>query len=121
MGAENRCISCGCTESRACLVVRNGEMQGCAWVLLDRTKHEGLCSACASLEQLLYALLQPSDPLESNGTLRPIGLTTAELSAHTGQPKQMIGRRLRAMRERGLAISEPLIGTTLAWYRAEVG
>src|SRR4051794_16620808 len=53
-----RCISCGCTEDRACLVaVNGGQLQGCAWIIVDRAKGEGLCSACATLPQLVYAVL----------------------------------------------------------------
>lgn len=116
---DARCMSCGCTEARACPVRRNGVVQGCAWVLLDRAKGRGLCSACATLPQLLFALLPLADPLGSEGALRAFGVTVRELAEYTGRTRRQLRRVLRDMRGRGLATSER-VGKKLTWYRAEV-
>jgi len=36
---ECKCILCGCTDSHACV-------GGCSWVVVDRIKGVGVCSAC---------------------------------------------------------------------------
>ena len=117
LGAPARCISCGCTEDQACTVIMNGEPTGCAWVLLDREKAQGLCSACATVEQLCYAVLQPADPLE----LAPLSgqpASSAELSLILGYPVAHIRRALRHLEHVGLAVADRFDGRTRAWYRA---
>lgn len=34
-----RCVSCGCTDNRACLA-------GCSWILVSRQARIGVCSQC---------------------------------------------------------------------------
>ncbi|MFL5909450.1 MAG: hypothetical protein ACJ768_02610 [Gaiellaceae bacterium] len=50
---EARCISCGCTDSRACQL---GDGP-CTWILVDRERERGLCSSCATLPQRIYAVI----------------------------------------------------------------
>jgi DNA-binding transcriptional ArsR family regulator len=94
-----RCISCGCTEDRACLVSVAGQLQGCAWILVDRLKGEGLCSACATLPQLLFALLEPDDPL---GLTSSYGRTVSELAELTTTSPGRIRRALAQLEMKGL-------------------
>lgn len=114
-----RCISCGCTDDEACIVRIPGQMlpTTCAWILVDRRKGEGLCSACATVEQRCFALLQSVDPLE----LQPLAgqpTSSAELALITGEPVRRIRRALRTLERRGLAVPDRFDGRTLAWFRA---
>lgn len=117
VGPAARCISCGCTEDQACTVIMNGAPTGCAWVLLDREKAQGLCSACATAEQLCYAVLQPADPLE----LAPLSgqpASSAELALILGVPVRRIRRALLTLEVNGLAVAGRFDHRTRAWYRA---
>src|SRR5688572_18642199 len=113
---ENRCTTCGCTESAPCLVERGAATRGCSWILLDQVKHEGLCSECASLPQYVYALLPVPDPMGPSEALVAFGLTVRELSEHTGRAAKVIRRALNRMRDRGLARSDRTPSNALAWY-----
>jgi hypothetical protein len=88
-----RCITCACTEARACLVSYGGQTRGCAWILVDRANGEGLCSACASPEQLVYGCLR-----DSGG-----GLSVSQLAEYTGCASTRIRRALRRLESKGLA------------------
>ncbi len=37
---EAKCVSCGCTDSRAC-------DDGCSWIVVNRLLGQGICSSCA--------------------------------------------------------------------------
>lgn len=88
-----RCISCGCTETNACLVVMSGQTQRCAWILVDRRRGEGLCSACATLPQLLYAVL---------ARIRQDGMGVRELADHIGKSPTQVRHALEFLRPLGL-------------------
>jgi hypothetical protein len=44
-GDVARCVKCGCTDSQAC-------EGGCSWVYVKKRRQEGLCSACATPEEV---------------------------------------------------------------------
>jgi ParB/RepB/Spo0J family partition protein len=49
---EPTCTKCGCTEGKACETI---EGEPCGWVTLDKKTNAGLCSACATPEELAAA------------------------------------------------------------------
>jgi hypothetical protein len=97
--AGPRCISCGCTEAQACLVMHWGELQGCSWILLDNKRKEGLCSACATPAQLAYRMLTLAQ-----------GFTVESLSACIGRSRPVVRRALRQLEKRGLAKNNRQLG-----------
>lgn len=99
-----RCISCGCTESRACLVTHWGKLQGCSWILLDNKRKEGLCSACATVPQMAYAMLA-----------RAQGFTIESLSHCIGRSKARVKRALEQLERRGLAEADRVGSRAVFW------
>ena len=107
---QSRCISCGCTDARACHTAHGT----CGWTLVDRKKGEGVCSACATLAQNLFAILAPEDVAAMHPRAGQ-GLRVAELAMLLGKSGSRIREALNAMRAHGLATAD----TRHRWYRTE--
>lgn len=88
-----RCLSCGCTEFSACMVVAGGQVQGCAWVLVDNKRLVGLCSACATTQQLVWAVLEAN----------PVRLPVSDIAFLSGRHPTSVGHALRKLEQLKLA------------------
>lgn len=87
-----RCLTCGCTDDCACVTAAGA----CWWVVADVEFGIGICSACATPEQLVAKLLWLAAKREEDGA------TIHELVTRTGVSNARIARALRALEGKGL-------------------
>jgi hypothetical protein len=100
------------------MVSVGGQLQGCAWILKD-PQQGGLCSACATLPQLVFAILAPEDPLSAIPRAGE-GTTVRELADWTTRSTAQIRRALARLESRGLAErGGQLVDGSIEWYRTE--
>lgn len=113
---EPRCVRCGCTQSRACPVETAEGRRGCTWVLLDLRRRAGLCSACATSVELVFAHLPSLDDDED----RAGGITASVLAGYLGEPVSTVRKALAELEERGLATPVEKIGNEVLWVSPAV-
>lgn len=105
-----QCISCGCTDDHAC----STSTGPCWWVIVERDRGTGLCSGCATLEQLLVRVL----PLERDN---PDGATVREIAEHLGRRRDAVWEALLRLERKQLAErGGVLTSRAQVWYRAEL-
>ena len=104
-----RCIRCGCTEDRACPVANGDGSIGCSWVMADLHRRVGLCTACASSVELVFATLPPLDPdpaEEAQGT------DAATIAGWLDRPVSTVRKALSELAAHGLALPVDQSGNT---------
>lgn len=110
--AAPRCIRCGCTEDRACPVHVAGMPSSCVWVMVDRRRRVGLCSACATATELVFTFLPPARNADGSADL---GVTAALLADFLTLPASTVRRALQLLELRGLATPVDKAGNERYW------